>query len=533
MTNTLQPVQIMQQNASEERGEIARLSSFVGAIAITDLVKTTLGPKGMDKILVSASNPNDIIVTNDGATILTKIYIDNPAAKILVDISKTQDDEVGDGTTSVCVLAGELLREGERLIAQKVHPQTIIHGWRLALETARAELTKSAKDNSADKEKFRQDLINIAKTTLSSKILHSEKEHFANIVVDAILRLKGSNNLDNIHIIKKSGGSLRDSYLDEGFILEKKIGVGCPKRLENAKILIANTAMDTDKIKIFGGKGVVDSMAELQKIEDAEKDKMLLKCKKIADHGINCFINRQLIYNLPEQYFAEHKIMSIEHADFEGIERLALVTGAEIVSTFDHPEKVKIGTCKLIEEVIIGEDKVIKFTGVPRGEACTIVLRGATSHILEEAERSIHDALCVLSVTVGESRTVLGGGCSEMLMAKAVDELAKVTPGKKAIAIEAFARALRQIPTIIANNAGYDSSELVSQLKAAHYNGQSNAGLNMKDGCIGNVSDLGILESFKVKQQVLVSAHEAAEMIMRVDEIIRASPRPRERMPRH
>ncbi|KYQ90559.1 chaperonin containing TCP1 beta subunit [Tieghemostelium lacteum] len=523
----------MQQNASEERGEIARLSSFVGAIAITDLVKTTLGPKGMDKILVSASNPNDIIVTNDGATILTKIYIDNPAAKILVDISKTQDDEVGDGTTSVCVLAGELLREGERLIAQKVHPQTIIHGWRLALETARAELTKSAKDNSADKEKFRQDLINIAKTTLSSKILHSEKEHFANIVVDAILRLKGSNNLDNIHIIKKSGGSLRDSYLDEGFILEKKIGVGCPKRLENAKILIANTAMDTDKIKIFGGKGVVDSMAELQKIEDAEKDKMLLKCKKIADHGINCFINRQLIYNLPEQYFAEHKIMSIEHADFEGIERLALVTGAEIVSTFDHPEKVKIGTCKLIEEVIIGEDKVIKFTGVPRGEACTIVLRGATSHILEEAERSIHDALCVLSVTVGESRTVLGGGCSEMLMAKAVDELAKVTPGKKAIAIEAFARALRQIPTIIANNAGYDSSELVSQLKAAHYNGQSNAGLNMKDGCIGNVSDLGILESFKVKQQVLVSAHEAAEMIMRVDEIIRASPRPRERMPRH
>eukprot|EP01132_Coremiostelium_polycephalum_P004679 gene4679-5845_t len=522
MTSQLQPIQILQENASEERGELARLSSFVGAIAITDLVKTTLGPKGMDKILVSASNPNDIIVTNDGATILTKIYLDNASAKILVDISRTQDEEVGDGTTSVCVLAGELLREGERLIAQKIHPQTIINGWRLALDAARAALVASAKDHSNDK----------AKTTLSSKILHTEKEHFANMVVDAVLRLKGSTNLDNIHIIKKSGGSLRDSYLDEGFILEKKIGVGCPKRLENPKILIANTAMDVDKIKIFGGKIVVDSMTELSKLEDAEKAKMLAKCKKIVDHGINCFINRQLIYNLPEQYFADHGVMSIEHADFDGVERLALVTGGEIVSTFDHPELVKVGTCKLIEEIMIGEDKVIKFSGVAQGEACTIVLRGATSQMLEEAERSIHDALCVLSVTVNETRTVLGGGCSEMLMSKAVEELAVKTPGKKAVAMEAFAKALRQIPTIIANNAGYDSSELVSQLRAAHTQGKSNFGLNMKEGCIGNVEDLGVIESFKVKQQVLVSAHEAAEMIMRVDSILRAAPRPREPMRR-
>ncbi|EFA83092.1 chaperonin containing TCP1 beta subunit [Heterostelium album PN500] len=519
----LQPVPIYQENASEERGEVARLSSFVGAIALTDLVKTTLGPKGMDKILASMSNPNEITVTNDGATILTKIYIDNPAAKILVDISRTQDDEVGDGTTSVCVLAGELLREGERLVAQKVHPQTIINGWRLALDTARSTLVASAIDHSSDK----------AKTTLSSKILHTEKEHFATIVVDAILRLKGNNNLENIHIIKKSGGSLRDSYLEDGFILEKRIGVGCPKRMENAKILIANTAMDTDKIKIFGGKVVVESMNELSKLEDAEKTKMLEKCKKIVDHGINCFINRQLIYNLPEQYFAEHGVLSIEHADFEGVERLALVTGAEIVSTFDHPELVKIGTCKLIEEVIIGEDKVIKFSGLPDSQACTIVLRGATSHMLEEAERSIHDALCVLSVTVGETRTVLGGGCVEMEMAQAVDKLAANTPGKKALAIESFAKALRQIPTIIANNAGYDSSELVAQLKAAHYQGKSQMGLNMKEGCIGNIVDLGIIESFKVKQQVLVSAHEAAEMIMRVDDILRAAPRKREPMGRH
>lgn len=325
---------------------------------------------------------------------------------------------------------------------------------------------------------------------------------------------------------------MRDSYLDDGFILEKRIGVGCPKRLENAKILIANTAMDTDKIKIFGARVRVDSTAELNQIEEAEREKMLDKCKRIVDHGINCFINRQLIYNLPEQYFADHNVLSIEHADFDGIERLALVLGGEIVSTFDHPERVKLGSCKLIEEVMIGEDKVIRFSGVALGEACTIVLRGASNHILEETERSLHDALCVLSQAVNESRTVYGGGCSEMLMAKAVDDLAATIPDKKALAMDAFSRALRQIPTILADNAGYDSSELVTQLRAAHNKGDRTAGLDMKNNCVGNMETLGIVEALKVKQQILVSASEAAEMILRVDDIIRAAPRKRERDPR-
>jgi T-complex protein 1 subunit beta len=237
---------------------------------------------------------------------------------------------------------------------------------------------------------------------------------------------------------------------------------------------------------------------------------MLQKCEKIVNHGINCFINRQLIYNLPEQYFTSKGVMSIEHADFEGIERLALVTGAEIVSTFDHPELVCLGTCKLIEEVIIGEDRVIRFSGVPVGEACTIVLRGATSHMLDEAERSIHDALCVLSQTVKEPRVVLGAGVSEMLMANAVDELAKVTPGKKSVALEAFARALRMLPTHIADNGGFDSSDLVARLRAEHYSGNKTAGLNMTNGTIGNADEMGVFESFKAKQHILISAAEAA-----------------------
>jgi len=339
--------------------------------------------------------------------------------------------------------------------------------------------------------------------------------------------------LENIHLIKKTGASLKDSYLESGFILEKKIGVGQPKRLENAKILIANTPMDTDKIKIFSARGYADSTTQVAAIEQAEREKMFAKCQKIVDHGINCFINRQLIYNIPEQFFADRGIMAIEHADFDGIERLAAVLGGDIVSTFDYPDSVKLGTCELIEEVMIGEDKVIRFAGVPAGEACTVVLRGASSHILEEAERSLHDALCVLVSTVKESRVVLGGGCSEMIMAQAIDELVSRTPGKKALAQEAFSRALRQIPTIIASNGGYDSSELLTQLRAAHYNGNVTAGLDMKQGAVGDMVQLGVFESYKVKSQVLHSAVEAAEQILRVDQIFRSAPRKRDEDQRH
>lgn len=526
---SMAPIQVLTQGAEEEKSETARLSSFVGAIAIGDLVKSTLGPKGMDKILQSWSDPNKMQVTNDGATILKSIGLDNPAAKVLVEISKVQDDEVGDGTTSVTVLASELLREAEKLIAAKIHPQTIIAGYRLASEVAKKALSEAAVDHGDDTEEFKKDLINIARTTLSSKILTAEKQYFAELAVDAVLRLKKSNNLEAIQLIKILGGQLRDSYLDEGFLLQKKIGHAMPKRIENARILIANTSMDTDKIKIFGARVRVDSANKVNDIESAEKLKMKEKVDKILKHDITCFINRQLIYNYPEQLFADAGIMAIEHADFEGVERLALVLGGDVVSTFDAPEKVKLGSCDVIEEVMIGEDKLIRFSGVALGEACTVILRGATSQILDEADRSLHDALCVLTQTVQETRTVFGGGCSEMLMATKIREAALKTEGKEAMAMEAFAHALTQIPTIISDNAGYDSSKLVSKLRAEHAKGNTFAGLDMEKGCVGNVQELGITESFRVKSQVLSSAGEAAEMILRVDDILKSAPRQRTR----
>ena len=520
----MMPVRILKENAQQERGETARLSSFVGATAIGDLVKTTLGPKGMDKILISGTNEfQNVQATNDGATILKSIGVDNPAAKILVDISLTQDKEVGDGTTSVTVLAAELLKEAEIMIGTRLHPQTIISGYRKALTVAQEALKNVAHESGADLE---SDLLKIAKTSMGSKILSQHHELFSKLAVDAVLRLKGGS-LDAIQVIKKLGGSMADSYLDEGFLLEKKPGMNQPQKIHNAKILIANTPMDTDKVKVFGTRVRVDSVAKVAELESAEKDKMRDKVNKIINHKINVFINRQLIYNYPEQLFADANIMAIEHADFEGIERLALVLGGEIVSTFDSPETVKYGSCDLIEMVTIGEDSLLRFSGVPLGNACSIVLRGSTQQILDEAERSLHDALCVLTTHIKNAKTVPGAGAAEMLMSNAVINECQKVAGKESIAVEAFGRALAKLPTIICDNAGLDSAEIVTRIRAEQAQGHHNIGIDLENGRAADVVELGILESYNVKLCMLSSAAEATEMILRVDDIIKCAPRPR------
>ena len=485
----------------------------------------------MDKILQSMGDEHarkQITVTNDGATILGSIWVDNPAAKILIDISKTQDDEVGDGTTTVAVFAGELLKEAEKLVMQRIHPQIVIKGWRQARDVAKKTLEEIAMDNSADEEAFKKDLKNIALTTLSSKLLLHDREKFAQLAVDSVLRLKGQTTLDYIKLIKKPGGTLKDSFIADGLILEKTISTGCKKIAKNARVLVANTPMDHDKIKIMGSKVKVDSMEKIGEIEEAEKMKMKAKVDKILAYKPDVFINRQLIYNYPEQLLADAGVMVIEHADFDGIERLSAVLGSDILSTFDSPELGNIGVCEEISEVMIGEDKVIKFSGCQRNEACTIVLRGSGAHILDEAERSLHDAICVLMAAVKNHKTIYGGGNAEMRMSLAVDELARGMSGKQAIAVEAFGRALRQLPTIICDNGGYDSAELVTNLRSEIVNGATASGINMYAGKVDCMQTLGVTEAFRVKEQALNSATEAAEMILRVDDIVRCAPRQRQ-----
>ena len=523
------PTDVLRSGASEEKGERVKLSNIMGAISIAEVVKTTLGPKGMDKILQN-TDPNwrGVRVTNDGATILKSLHIDNPAAKLLIDVSKTQDEEVGDGTTSVVVLAGELLRRAERLLLeQSIHPQTIIDGFHMAAKTAAEALRLSANDNTTNDKNFENELINVARTTLSSKVVALQKKKFADLCVKAVLRLKGSTNLEMINILKISGGTLLDSYLEPGFLLDKKSGMGQPQTLRNAKIMVANTPMDADKIKIFGAKVSVNSLATLEEIEREEKLKMRDKVNKILAHGIDCFINRQLIYNYPEELFAQAGVMAIEHADFEGVERLAKALGADLLSTFDDLSNVTYGYAASIDEVMVGEETVLRFSGLKAGEACTIVLRGSSIHILDEAERSVHDALCVLTQMIQNRRTVVGAGASEMLMAVAVDEEARRVPGKKALAMEAFAEALRMLPATLAENAGLDSPELITQLRAAHTEGHHTMGIDVMSGQVADAQALGITECYKVKNSILRLGSEAAEVLLRVDTVLRAAPRQR------
>ena len=529
---------MLKMGAFEQKGDEARLNSFFGAYSLSDMVKTTMGPKGMDKILKPyGAGPKNgkMIVTNDGATILSHVLVDNSAARLLVDISRTQDEEVGDGTTTVCVFAGELLREAEKLFTMKIHPQVIVSGWRKARDCALETLRAKAMDNSEDEEAFRNDLLNIARTTISSKLLNYEKEQFAQLAVDAVLRLKGSPNLELIQILKKQGGSLKDSYLDDGLLLEKEIGVGCPTFKEKARIMVANTPMDNDKIKIFGTRVKVDSTDKIAEIQTAEREKMKEKVDKILAYKPDVFINRQLIYDYPEQLFAEKGIMVIEHADFEGVERLSKALGSEILSTFDSPETNDrvLGFTDKVEEIMIGEDKLIKFSGCKLGESCTVVLRGSSAHLLDEAERSLHDALCVLVKTIQEKKTIYGGGNSEISMANAIEDLARTVEGKQALAIEGYAKALKRLPAIIADNGGYDSAELVQNIAFALRKGNTTSGLDMVNGETGCMKEMGVTECFRVKEQAIISATEAAEMILRVDKIIYCAPREREKMGTH
>ncbi|KAA6388707.1 MAG: putative T-complex protein 1 subunit beta [Streblomastix strix] len=529
---------ILAPGAQEERQENARMSNSAGAIALKELLQSTLGPKGMDKILQGVTNSKDVIITNDGATIVKALAADNAAAKILINLSITQDQEVGDGTTSVVVFAGELLAEAEKLINKKIHPQTIIMGYRLSQAVALEALMQSTRDHFTNKDIYMKDLLNIAQTTLSSKILSQDREMFAKIAVDAVLKQGEDVNIDSIGFLKKLGGTLRDSYLDEGYLLPKAIGVGQPKRMDNAKIMIANTAMDADKIKIYGAKVKTGELQNVIDVERAEKEKMTKKVERICASGCNVFVNRLLIYNHPEQLFAERGVMAIEHAEFEGIERLALVTGAEIVGDFRDGMEYKLGSCKLIEEILIGEDRVVKFSGLPKAGASTIVLRGANKHVLDEAERSLHDALCVLQQAVKDHRVICGGGCAEMQMARAVEEEANRTEGKKQLAMMGFANALRQMPTHLADNAGLDSQELVSKLRTAHFKHAESfnkgatkescvLGLDLDRGEVADMEKLGVVEPVRVKSSMLNSASEAAELILRVDTIVTSAPRQR------
>lgn len=352
-------------------------------------------------------------------------------------------------------------------------------------------------------------------------------DHFADIAVDAISRLKGDMNLDLLNIQKVPGATMKDSYVAPGFLLEKELPASSPNEIVNAKILLADTPMDADKIKIFGAKVRTDSYAALQQISDAESAKMTAKINLIKETGCTVFINRQLIYDEPMELFQKSNITAIEHADFNGIESLQKVLDCDITAFYTKNDKVRLGKCDKISKVSIGDKNFLMFEGCAKDNACSIVLRGSNEHVLDETERSLHDALAVMSQTAIDGRFVYGGGAIEMAIATAIEREARFVEGKVSTVMKAFARAFRVIPTIVLDNAGYDTADMIAKLESVHHSGLSNMGVDVHNGGIADMGLSGVVESYWSKSHQIRNAVESAVMLIRCDEVIRCAPRQR------
>jgi T-complex protein 1 subunit beta len=495
--------ELLRPGASEEKCDEARTTCLVGAVAVSDMVKSTLGPRGMMKLLYKEEGAP--IITNDGATVLKNIKPSSPAAQILVNSAKEHGENEGDGTTTLTVLTGLLLQEADRLIFRGSHPYSIIGAYRSAL----AEALEHLKAISF----AREEKMALSRTTLSSKFSPLELDALAQVAVTLSNR---TEDIGMINILKIPGGQVTDTYVEEGMLLECSTGPGQKKRVERPRVLVCNTALDSDKIKVFGAKANVSSPLELEMIESAEKRRMAKKVEHLSSLA-DIIVNRQLIYDYPTQEFTKRGRISIERADFSGVEMLARVLGASILSTFDCVRDGDIGSCLLFEQVYLGGRSHVRFAGVPEKGACTMVIRGATEEILDEAERSIKGAVKVLMK--GSSRVVYGGGSAEA----AVSVLLRGgSEGERA-----FSRALMEIPRVLAENSGQNAERVIEVLREKHSEGQHSWGVHV-DGP-SSMESHSIYDSLKLKEKIWKRAAEAAEVILRCDGVIRCRPRERTR----
>ncbi|KAK6090513.1 hypothetical protein P3W45_000610 [Vairimorpha bombi] len=498
---------------TEEKGQDARRTILSGTDLVGDILKTTLGPKGMLKIL--KGDGKGLNITNDGAFILKNLQIDSASARILINSSIGQDWEEGDGTTSVSVLSSLIIRE---IFNLKIHPTKIIKGLRMAQEKCEKVLDRISVNPSVE------DIRSLIKTTLCSKVLKYDLDKFVDICINAVDNLESKSDLNLIQIIK-SPGKLEDSYLDDGFILNKESVIS---PMKNPRILIGNTSLDQDKIKVFGAKISVSSVQDLAEMEKIEREKMYKKIDSICNKKIDCFINRQLIYDYPMQLLKMKNVQPIEHADFDGIERLNNVLGGKILSTFEDVEDSCIGTCEEIKNIFIGDKRMIKFSGIKKG-ASSIVLFGSSKEMLDEAERSIHDALCVLIKIKETPRIIYGGGSSEMCMAVELSKYALDVPGVESEAILAFSNALQQIPVILSENGGFNGNEIKSELRSKHNSGLHTYGVNLENGTVSCMKELSVIDSYRIKKRVICASSEVAQMIVKCDGVVKCKPRERSR----
>jgi thermosome len=519
-----QPVLILKEGTSRTKGRAAMRNNIDAAKIIAEIVKSTLGPKGMDKILVDSIG--DVIVTNDGATILDKMDVEHPAAKMLIEVAKAQDTSVGDGTTSAVVLTGELLKRAEELIEQKIHPSMIITGYRRALDIALNDLQKLAKPvKLADKET----LAKIVRTSLGSKSLGFATDHIAELAIEAVLQIVEERDgrlyadKDNIQIIKKMGKSLLESELIRGVIVDKEVvHPAMPKRVVNAKIALINAPFEIEKTEFSAEIRIRDPLMMKQFLDEETR---ILKemVDKVASVGANVVFCQKGVDDVAQYFLAKAGILAVRRIKTSDMEKLARATGARIVTNFEDLTEKDLGEAGLVEERKIGEDKMVLAQECKNPKAVSILIRAGLERQLDEAERAFNDAIMNLVSLIRDLKYVPGGGAIEMALAAAIRREAPKYPGKEQLAMLAFADALETIPRTLAENAGLEPVEILTDLRAKHERGLHSYGVEVFSGKVQDMVEAGVIEPVKVKEQILKSAFEASGMILRIDEVIAAS----------
>ena len=521
------PVLVLKESALQQKGKDAQQNNIAAAKLVADLVKSSLGPRGLDKMLVDSLG--DVTITNDGATILKEIDVQHPAAKMIVEISKTVDNEVGDGTTSSVVFGGTLLARAEDLLKKDVHSSIIIDGFQAAAEKTLeiySELSKKIKPDD------RESLIKIATTSMQSKLISEDSGILSKIVVDAILGIatkKGDDytvDLENIKVEKKTGGSIQDTQIIKGIVLDKEIvHSGMPTKIENAKIALVNSALEIEKTEMSAEIKITDP-TQMQMFLEEENRMLKTMVDKLHDIGTNVLICQKGIDDISQHYLAKHGIMAVRRVKESDMIKLAKATGGRVISNLDDLTEKDLGAADLAQQKKVESDKWVFIEGCKHPQSVTMLIRGGSQRVIDEVDRSIHDALMVVKDVIEKPEIVAGGGAPEAFAASQLKDWADNFDGREQLAIKKYAEALEIIPLTIAENAGMDPIDTMATLRAKQNQGLKWTGIDARNTKIADMLAIDVVEPIVVKEQIIKSATEAACMILRIDDVIAISGAP-------
>ena len=518
------PVLVLKESALQEKGRDAQKNNIAAAKLVADLVKSSLGPRGLDKMLVDSLG--DVTITNDGATILKEIDAQHPAAKMIVEISKTVDTEVGDGTTSSVIFGGTLLAKAEELLSKDVHSSVIIEGYQAASEKALEILSEISKKVVAND---KETLINVAKTSMESKLISEDSDVLSKIVVDAILKItdtkdgKSTVDLDNIKIEKKAGGSIQNTALIKGIVLDKEIvHSGMPTKIQSAKIALINTALEIEKTEMSAEIRISDP-TQMQMFLEEENRMLKSMVEKLYSIGANVIICQKGIDDMAQHFLAKNGILAVRRVKESDMTKLAKATGGRISTSIDDISEKDLGSAELVHQKKVETDKWVFIEGCRNPQSVTMLIRGGTQRVVDEVDRSIHDSLMVVEDVIETPAVVAGGGAPEALLAAFLKDWSNGFDGRQQLAIKKYAEALEVIPLTIAENAGMDPIDTMVTLRAKQSEGKKWTGINAKEGKVSDMLSQNIVEPVVVKEQIIKSATEAASMILRIDDVIAIS----------